>query len=579
MKKTFYTFTITLFSYFYGASQCSPILPLTSASSPSACVGNTVTLNNTTSGSLGGASYFQWAKNGVPFGPTAAFAFSLPSPTITVGTNIFHIVAGGGTCTGIATGANTSVVTGITPTLSVSGGTICSGNSFTINPTGASTYTYSGGSNVVSPPVGTSVYTVTGAISSCTQTKTLSLVVNLTPTISAAPSATICSGNWYQFLATGSTSYTFASASSTVFATTANTFFSTTNTVTPTSNITYTITSSNAGCAATNTIITNITVNPTPTITASNGTICAGNTFTLNPSGATSYTYSGGSAVVSPTVTSVYLITGNSTGCNSSKQVTVTVNPLPNTYLSSNYQSGICPGSIVSIGAFGFNPSYMHTMNGMPAGLDLVAYNYTLTAPNVPIQTYTFVVTNTVTGCSKTLTTFTASIKNGTLTGATSNSIICPGQSAVLTGTALSGSVPMINPNWIPVATSYGYSVSISPTVTTTYTFQTTDASGYGCIYQSTFTQSVGICTDINETLTNNSLLIYPNPANEVITIDITENKAQSISITNTLGEILLTEKINSSLFSINISALNSGVYFIKLENSKDFITKKFIKQ
>ncbi len=47
------------------------------------------------------------------------------------------------------------------PTITVNSGAICSGNSFTISPSGAETYTYSGGSSVVSPTASTN-YTVIG---------------------------------------------------------------------------------------------------------------------------------------------------------------------------------------------------------------------------------------------------------------------------------------------------------------------------------------------------------------------------------------------------------------------------------
>lgn len=61
-------------------------------------------------------------------------------------------------------------------------------------------------------------------------------------------------------------------------------------------------------------------------VSAGSGTICTGNSFSLQPSGAVSYTYSSGSPVVSPAVSSTYTITGaSSQGCLSSAVATVVV--------------------------------------------------------------------------------------------------------------------------------------------------------------------------------------------------------------------------------------------------------------
>jgi len=81
-------------------------------------------------------------------------------------------------------------------------------------------------------------------------------------------------------------------------------------------------TSGTLGVAATNTCgagpmqTISIVVNPSPTISVNSGTICMGESFTLSASGANTYTYSGGSNIVSPTINTNYSVTGTSTaGC------------------------------------------------------------------------------------------------------------------------------------------------------------------------------------------------------------------------------------------------------------------------
>ena len=89
------------------------------------------------------------------------------------------------------------------------------------------------------------------------------------------------------------------------------------------------------------------------TISVSSGTICYGDSFFLVPSGASSYTYSSGSALVSPTSTSIYTVTGNNgSNCIVSSTATVTVYP----QFSISVNSGtVCNGGLFFLDANGAN--------------------------------------------------------------------------------------------------------------------------------------------------------------------------------------------------------------------------------
>jgi len=56
-------------------------------------------------------------------------------------------------------------------------------------------------------------------------------------------------------------------------------------------------------------------------------------------------------------------------------------------------------------------------------------------------------------------------------------------------------------------------------------------------------------------------MVIYPNPTNSVLTIEL-ENAA-TINIVNMLGDVLRTEQING-FSKIDVSNLTSGIYFIQ---------------
>ena len=75
-------------------------------------------------------------------------------------------------------------------------------------------------------------------------------------------------------------------------------------------------------------------------------------------------------------------------------------------------------------------------------------------------------------------------------------------------------------------------------------------------------------------TLKQNILFISPNPTSSILNIEVKEQT--QISITNVLGDIVLTQTING-LSKIDVSNLTSGVYFI--QDSKSGQANKFIKE
>lgn len=77
---------------------------------------------------------------------------------------------------------------------------------------------------------------------------------------------------------------------------------------------------------------------------------------------------------------------------------------------------------------------------------------------------------------------------------------------------------------------------------------------------------SVTLNNNINELSNDNSFIIYPNPANDFITIKLNSNSIKSIyTITDLLGKIVLKGQLNSETTVIQIGELNIGVYFIQV--------------
>tara|TARA_B100000809_G_C15024478_1_gene489648 strand:- start:109 stop:1119 length:1011 start_codon:yes stop_codon:yes gene_type:complete len=76
------------------------------------------------------------------------------------------------------------------------------------------------------------------------------------------------------------------------------------------------------------------------------------------------------------------------------------------------------------------------------------------------------------------------------------------------------------------------------------------------------------------------NLSIYPNPTNGIISIDLGEVLTDiSVTLTNSLGQVVLSENYASTSFiNIDINA-PKGIYFLQLETNGEVITKKIIKE
>jgi hypothetical protein len=103
----------------------------------------------------------------------------------------------------------------------------------------------------------------------------------------------------------------------------------------------------------------------------------------------------------------------------------------------------------------------------------------------------------------------------------------------------------------------------------------------YGC--DSTIRYLFGWRIGIEKGQDNKTLWsIYPNPANDFLRIVLSNNNASQYSITliDVTGKELFSKELNSD--TIDISLLTSGMYFVKLFNSKTgklIGTAKFVKE
>ncbi len=292
-----------------------PFLNLNVVSNSPVCSGSVLSFSATTSATAAVTYSFSGPNsfNSISQNPTLTNVSPLAAGVYTV------IVNNGLGCFDII--YTSSVTVNISPFLGVNSGVICSGNSFTIAPGGAATYTFINGGPVVTPTASTN-YSVIGTSSQgCPSSNTVvsSVVVSI-PVVSVTP-ASMCYGNSFTISPTGASTYTYTGGSPVV---------------NPTTTTSYTITGTDAfGCTDLTGAVLNLTVNPLPVIalSTSDSLICGPlfqETVILSSSGASTYTWNTSATtntiVVSPSVTTTYSVTGtDANGCENTAMITQSV--------------------------------------------------------------------------------------------------------------------------------------------------------------------------------------------------------------------------------------------------------------
>lgn len=104
--------------------------------------------------------------------------------------------------------------------------------------------------------------------------------------------------------------------------------------------------------------------------------------------------------------------------------------------------------------------------------------------------------------------------------------------------------------------------------------------------YETTNTNIINACvsvSDINEVSdVENSIILYPNPTNGLLTIEllIPGGSNNSLVFTNVLGEVIWTENISENTTvkkQIDLSLNANGVYFVHFINDGKTVTKKLV--
>jgi len=234
---------------------------------------------------------------------------------------------------------------------------------------------------------------------------------------------------------------------------------------------------------------------------------------------------------------------------------------IPSLSLTANSSTTVlCSGKTATLTATGAN-SYTWNPGGTGS---------TITVNPTTNTTYTLSGTNGM--CINGTSTISVIVNpSPTVTTVTNFSVLCTGHVAVIT--ANGANTYTWNTNAVTA------NITISPTVTTTYTVVGTSG---GCTNTSTITQVVSPCTDINKNgKIDSDILIYPNPNNGQFTIQFaTISENMNVEIYNFVGQMVSKEEVTGTSLSIDLHNLATGIYQVRvLENNTVIKHAKVITQ
>jgi len=447
------------------ASSCIPVTvtvnpspTMTSATSATICSGSPVNLALT---SDFGTSYSWIATNNANITgestsaqSSATISNTLVNTSASAQTVNYSVTPSASGCSGTPQ----TVAVLVNPAPSVNAGpdiSICTGTSTTLNATGATSYTWSPGSQTSSSitvnPSSTTTYTVTGTSAGCSASDAVTVTVTSGAAINAGPDVTICPGSPTTLSANGGVTYSWNNGLG----------IGNNLSVSPASTTTYTVTGTDAGgCVGTDNITVNLAT--LPTVNAGpDQTICTGSSVTLSGSGANTYSWNNGvvnGVAFTPVSTTTYTLTGTSLqGCTNTDQVTVTISS--GITVNAGPDVTICSGTSTTLTASGAT-----TYSWSPGGQTTASITIN------PSSTTTYTVTGTSAGCTAS-DNVTVTITSGAPINAGPDVSICTSGSTTL---AASGGVTYAWDNGL----GSGNNLSVSPASTTTYTVTGTDAGG-----------------------------------------------------------------------------------------------------
>lgn len=496
-------------------SMSLPSISITGRSS--VCQGNSDTLI------AGGASQYVWNT-----GETGSTIHVMPIATTT------YTVTGYGYNGCIAT-ASKVVNIDSKPNVQINGVTsICEGETTTLTAIGGNAYHWANGSlsdHIQVSQSGNYAVIATNT-AGCSNTATISVIVNPTPRISLTGATTFCENSSTTIIANGGSSYNWSDGSNQ-------------STLTVTNSGDYSVTAyNNFGCHA-DTTFTTVTL-PMPTaIISGTSVLCEGESGHLTVSECFSYSWSDGHNTqainITPYETTTYYVTvTNEEGCSNYANQTVAVHPRYN----NRFTAEICQGSDFNL--YGFH---------------------------IPIQeepgTFEFVDSlYSIFGCDS-ISTLTLTVRPlPIINGAISGNVLISNYgnyfyeiTDVINANIFEWSIS--NPRWtLSNSTINSVFLNIQSGGSGVLMVKAINSCGHSDT-NLTITCNVGVDEYTNET----QILVYPNPVSQTLNINMENSvvQLQAIEMVNQVGKCIYRSSVNDLQHQIDCSQFANGTYVLRL--------------
>lgn len=445
------------------------------------CPGNSLTLSSSVP-----ASSYTWTSN-----PPATYPNTQTisvTPTVTT-TYTLQIGSSGCAPAGSSTVKTVTVTNSLSPANITAPNPICNGSNVTISSlTNGGTYSWSGPNSYTASTQNAAVNnwssvnngTYTLVINYGPGCSTTPSTVNLTGTaapnigVTISPSATLCAGQTVTLTASGGTGNNAYTWNWNIFQTSMSLqsflLFSCVNNplnsaipglascnravATPSANTQICVATTNAAGCTSQTCVPIVVASAGSLSVSPSTSVCPGQGTTLTVSGGTSYTWSpaaglssvnGATVTATPTVSTIYTVTGQTCGSTVTRTVEVA---LSNNLLVSVNSASICPNQTATLTASGAN-TYTWSTNANTSSITVSPSSQTV-----------YTVTGELGGCSGAQTATVTIVPEPTV--AIISSTICSGQSTTLTATGAT------NYTWSPGG-ELTTDIVVSPSVTTTY--------------------------------------------------------------------------------------------------------------
>ncbi len=440
---------------------------------------------------------------------------------------------------------------------------ICNGESIILNASGGSNYIWNtgqSGESISVNPTETTTYTVTVSDNfGNSDTDSVTVTVNELPNLNVSENITIIEGESANLLVSGAETYLWSTGET-----------EDSITVSPLETTTFVVTGTSNTCS----VQEEITVTVIPLFIASAGSdafVCDNTTYEviLTANEGDSYLWSTGettqSIIVSPLSTTSYTVTVINGEQEDSDDVMVYVDLSPIVNILNGESIEILNGDFVTLSATGAN-SY--------------EWNNGATQPNIavsPSVTTTYEVKGYIGDCYDEKQ-IVVNVLQPVIADAGEDVLICLNEVTTLTAT---GGDEYI---WSTGETTQ--SIEVSPSETTDYTVTVFNALDFA-----EASIQVEVDTNCTDQVNNPSGIVkdfdfnvYPNPATDIINVKFSGVLAVSdVHIYDVTGKLIQRTQISnenvstSATIQIDISLLQSGVYFVKFIGEETDVTKKII--